>query len=376
MTRAALSLLVLLATAPLAGAQSVTTLHQGGPPEDRLDVVLVAEGYPAGAEGRFLEHARRVVEALRRKEPFDRYVGLMNVHAVFEASPGQGLEGATRFGTRFTGERMLTGDLAAIQQAALAAPDVDKVLVLVDERRHGGSAYGATAIFTTAFATTGGTLEEVAVHELGHLIGNLADEYTGDPGQLSSGEVATPERLAELFAANPNVTPWSSRDRLPWREWVDPHTRVPGHLFTQGVSAFEGAAYRRDDMFRPRRRCCMRDNQAAFCEPCRQALVLGLARHARPTTLEVDAAAGVLRVRTSLPPADLRVTPERRGDGWVVAVEDATPWVRGDRGPLGERLEVAGPDGLRVEVAAAPAAVPAASAATTGLVGHLGGDAP
>jgi hypothetical protein len=343
MLRSALQALLLASLlASPAAAQNVKTVVDSGPAADRVDLVLLADGFRARDEGDFDERVAELVAGLRETPPFDRYLPFLNVHSVFSPAPERGIsspgeEKATLFGTRFvtSGGRAIRGDLAAIQRAALAAPDADRVLVICGDSRHGGSAYGTTSIFTTAFATAGRSFRDVAIHELGHILGNLADEYGADQEFSGGAADADAETLAAIFAPYPNVTPYGGdRARIPWRAWLDEDARVPARWYTSGVSAFEGAACRNEGMFRARRACKMRDNTSPFCEACRQTLILELHRMARPTEIE-RAPEGEIRVRSVIPAADRDVRTTRAGVELTVVVEDRTAWVRlDDRAPL------------------------------------------
>lgn len=366
MNRSLLLLVCSLLFTARAGAQTVRTIQDAGPPETRLDLVLLAEGYRTADQAAFDEHAAALVKRLHETPPFGRYRAFMNVHTVFAPTPeaGIGREGktkATLFETRFNGSLVIQGDLAKIQLAALAAPDVDKVMVLCNDSKKGGAAYGPTAIFTTAFASTGSSYLNVAVHELGHLLGNLADEYT--QGRSFKTDLEDAEDLARFHAANPNVTPFTQRERIPWRAWIERDARVPGGLFTSGVSAFEGAAYRRKGMFRPRRSCKMKNNVSEFCEPCREALVSSLHAHSIPTVVSLREGSGeaIVVVDSVIPSADLGVRVEQAGARLTVTVEDETGWVRTGREVLLREFELHAPAGLPVRVEGS---------------GHLANDAP
>ena len=229
LSRAALALAgALLLCAPALA----DTLHRSGPSNERLDLVILADGFTAAEEGEFNADARKVLDKMRGLEPFNRYLGLMNVHTGFRASARSGLRSDSAYGTEFAGEGFFSTLLRAqrislIQSDALrAGGDADVILVLVNSSRRGGTAYGKIC-----YPSSGATA--TAVHELGHSLGGLGDEYGSWSG--------TPKLTrAQYDARYPNLTTQTSRERLPWKDWVDSGTRVPASFFTSGVSAHQG----------------------------------------------------------------------------------------------------------------------------------------
>lgn len=347
MNRLTLLPLVLLALGAATVARA-DTLHRSGPAEERLDLVILGDGFRAQDQGRFDEAARRLWEALRTTEPFSQYTGLLNVHTGFRASAESGTGPNTAYGTRFVSadsNALYADRLALLLGDAVRAGggEVDRVIVIVDSGRHGGATVG-----TVAYVSTGMDWISTALHELGHLVGNVGDEYehTGQQVRwtaLAGGDEAAARRLiTDRYA---NLTLASTREALPWREWVQPSTHVPARSLSDGVSAWEGGGYFAQGIYRPQRTCRMRTNWHHFCAVCREQLVLQLHELASPVRLEVTTDQGSsrrVRLVTALP-ADRwavrwggvagsgleAVVPA--GASASVILEDATPWVLGAR---------------------------------------------
>ncbi|MDF1667852.1 MAG: M64 family metallopeptidase, partial [Planctomycetota bacterium] len=238
--------LIVLFTPCLAYA---TTIHKSGPSGDRMDLVLLAEGYSANQEALFNKHARSILNTMKTHKPFDRYLALMNVHTGFRAARSNGLSqrSHTNYQTyRVGGTVMRAANSAKIlTDAQYFAPEADRILVICNATKKGGTAYG-----TYGFVTTHGWFEFTAIHELGHMMSGLADEYvnTQRAYQLTRHLDSRPGNLVDhvktflksKLARRTNVSPYGERHMLPWKIWVDGNTPVPGTRDTQGVSAFEG----------------------------------------------------------------------------------------------------------------------------------------
>lgn len=332
-TRLLALLPALLALSPaLAQADS---LHRTGPPEDRLDLVILGDGFKSNEEADFDREAARVWAEMTRTEPFASYQGLMNVSTGFRASSRSGPGENNAYGSHFP---KFFGSLILAKRASLVLADAvragggeaDVVLVVVKSNRRGGTATGNVCYVTT------GAGPRVAIHELGHSVARLGDEYSG----LSGTPRLTREQMASIY---PNLTTKSNRSELPWKDWVAADTRVPGSFFTRGVGAFKGGGAYSSGLYRPKNRCRMRTDGPGFCEVCRQHLVLAFHEGSNPLRLVLSGSGSARRARLegALPSgrwaarwSGVQATGLEAlvpaGTSASVVIEDATTWVRGD----------------------------------------------
>lgn len=328
-------------TLPVAAAPVALAEH--GPPDRRLDLLIVADGFTEADHDRFDAKVRELARYLARTEPFDAYGDLLNVWVQWTPSAASGIGQAdeapndTPFGCYHGCEgvdRLICCDEEGIlDHVAAEAPYADGVLVLADSDRYGGSGG-----YNYAVASVGPNGVEVAAHELAHTLVLLWDEYSygveGDPDAYIS----------------PNCAP--AGEPVPWAAWVgDDHPEIgayPGCSFTNWVSP-TAFGCRMGDVFQP------------YCAVCREHLVRSLYGVLRghlaeqvspPPRTEIAACAGesvTFTVDAWEPPAGLRwrwildgdVVSETPGhftlDGadavngtLTLELSDPTPWVRHD----------------------------------------------
>ncbi len=309
--------------APLAHrAGQVWTVFENGPPAEKVDLLIIGEGYTVPEIAKFHRDVERLLPALFAEEPFKSRRADFNVRALDLPSPASGVHrpNADEFRRTplsaeyniFDSERyVLTFDNRALRDAASAAP-YEFIELLVNERTYGGGGIfnaQATAAVDSAFSPY------VFVHEFGHHFAALADEYyTSDvayepaaadrpePWEPNVTALRDPARLkwADLVApATPLPTPWdkaaferhtaaiqarrrairarnapeSEMDALfrEQRDWDRAFLGSPPHAGT--VGAFEGAAYAARGLYRPEADCIMftRD-PVGFCRVCQRAI--------------------------------------------------------------------------------------------------------
>ena len=308
--------------APPPKTGTVWTVLESGPPAEKVDLLLLGEGYAEKDLPKFHADVKRMVDALFRYEPFASRKADFNVRAL-DLPSGEG--GAHRPQSKifrrtplqvqyniFGSERyVLTYDDRALRDAAAQAP-YDVLQILVNDAQYGGGGiynHQATASADTGFA------EYVFVHEFGHHFAALADEYYTSEVAYETGAADLPEPW------EPNVTALKDPTQLKWKELVEPGTPVPtpwskeafekasrefqarrkallaagkppeaiDELFREQqraeaaffakekhagkVGAFEGASYEPKGLYRSSPDCIMfTRTEKGFCPVCRRAI--------------------------------------------------------------------------------------------------------
>jgi len=296
-------------------------LLKNGPPESKVDLLILGDGYTRAQRSKFEKDARRLVSILFSKSPFKERKQDFNVWGLCPESrepgisrPSTGIHRRSRIGATydaFGSERyVLTFDNRSFRDVASFAP-YEFVEILVNGNTYGGG--GIFGLYSTVAADSLWS-PYVFVHEFGHHFAGLADEYyTSDSAYLPTAD--------RLEPWEPNVTALKDPKQLKWKALLSPDTPLPtpwrkdefeadsraiqterkkiradrrpesemDALFTREktevsrilgtdqysgkVGAFEGAMYEPRGYFRPEEDCIMftRD-EVPFCRVCQAAL--------------------------------------------------------------------------------------------------------
>ncbi len=313
-------------------AGHVWNVIDNGPASEKVDLLVIGEGYTESELPKFHKDVERLIGKLFATEPFKSRRKDFNVRALDLAEPASGVNRPRTNDNRrtmtgvqyniFDSERyMLTLDDHRMRDVASSAP-YDFIEILVNEKQYGGGGIfndQATACVDSAFA------EYVFVHEFGHHFAALADEYYTSPVSYASGGTEHPEPW------EPNVTALHDPANVKWKDLIDTSTPLPtpwdkeafekhshevqkerarlratnapesemdklftaertwetqllgGQKFAGKVGAFEGAAYEAQGLYRPEADCIMftRD-EVGFCRVCRKAIERIIDMYAKP----------------------------------------------------------------------------------------------
>ncbi|MGI9205182.1 MAG: M64 family metallopeptidase, partial [Woeseiaceae bacterium] len=240
------SLLGLMSAA--AFSEPVTTVKNNGDSANRVDFVILGDGYTAADLATYATDVDNVVLNFFNQEPFKEYEDYFNVHRIDVTSNESGIdhpETSTFKDTALNSyyncggiQRLICTDYAAVTavlNSSVNADQRDIVLVLVNDPEYGGSG-GAYAV-----ASTHASVIELVLHELGHSFGLLADEYFTSPPNCST------------FSEPPevNVTLETNRDLIKWNNgggpptgWIEQTTPIPTLTGTfGGTGLFDGGKY-------------------------------------------------------------------------------------------------------------------------------------
>jgi hypothetical protein len=300
-------------------ALNVWAVIQNGAPRDKVDLLLMGDGYTAAEMDKWHRDARRMAETLFAVSPFKERRSDFNVWAVDTPAPESGVarpsDGAFRRSAlraaydAFGSERyVLTFDNRRLREAASAAP-YEFVEIVVNDRKYGGG--GIFNLYATV-ASDNAFTPYIFVHEFGHHFAGLADEYyTSDVAYGAAAEL--PEPWEPNATADPLAAKWKTLltagidlpSMWPKKEFEQMEQAIQERrrtiraqkrpeaemealfreeraeatkLLSSGrnagkVGAFEGAMYEARGYFRPQQDCIMftRD-EAGFCAVCRRAI--------------------------------------------------------------------------------------------------------
>lgn len=251
-------------------------IQKNGKPSEKVDLVILAEGYTKLEMNKFFEDSRRVTGYLFEEEPFKSEKDKFNVTAVFTPSidsgtdiPGENIYKNTVFNSTFytfdLDRYLTTSDMKSIYDAAAGVP-WDHIYVLVNTERYGGGGfYNFLSICTSDNQLT----KEVFVHEFGHGFAGLGDEY------YTSSVAYEDFYNLEVEPWEPNLTTLVDFDRK-WQFMLDDSTPVPTPRvlkYNNTVGVFEGGGYLAKGIYSPFMDCRMKSNNAkVFCPVCTDAI--------------------------------------------------------------------------------------------------------
>ena len=260
-------------------------LLKSGPPQDKIDVAIVAEGYTAEESEQFYRDAQVAMDAILAHEPFASYRDRFNFVAIALESedsgvsvPREGLWKNTAVGSNydtFYSDRYLTTSCVWKMHDALCGVPYEHLVILANTDTYGGGGIYNSYTLTTALHKD---FKPVVVHEFGHSFAGLADEYYYD------------DQFVEYYY--PESEPWEQNittlydfeskwdDMLP--KLIQIPTPVNGDVWKrikEGekpkaiIGVYEGAGYQSKGVYRPYPDCRMKTNAAeSFCPVCQRAI--------------------------------------------------------------------------------------------------------
>jgi hypothetical protein len=299
----------------------IIEIQKSGDPAEKVDFLIVGDGYTAAERPKFEKDARRLMDILFSFEPFKQHRSDFNVWGLCPPSeesgisrPSTGIHRRSRVGATydaFGSERyVLTFENRLFRDVASFAP-YDFVEILTNTRTYGGG--GIFGLYSTVAADSFWS-PYVFVHEFGHHFAGLADEYY-------TSDVAYEPAADRVEPWEPNATALLDPKNLKWRDFVTPGTPIPtpwnkaafeaqsheiqkrrrqiraenrpeeemdalfreqkaketkmlaAERYAGKVGAFEGAMYEAKGYYRPQVDCVMFSrNDVPFCAVCRRAI--------------------------------------------------------------------------------------------------------
>lgn len=257
---------------------STIDIHYTGNPAQRVDVVIIPEGYTESEKEHFIADAKTFAENILSYHPYTEYSDKFNFRAVWAPSeesgvsiPGENLWRATTLDAHyytFNSERyQMFEDYQRVLDIASNVP-YEIIYVLTNSQKYGGGGvynfYGISAA-----NIPGASTRKTYSHEFGHLFVGLADEYVGGT-QMSDlyfadvepweGNITTLTNLdAKLWGKMiPKSNREESTDRSGWElnpKNPESPTYNPKKPWALGI--YEGGGYLQYDVYRPWPNCMM-----------------------------------------------------------------------------------------------------------------------
>lgn len=268
-------LFLLLLAVPSFAQQKfkVDTLIHNGNVHNRINVVILGDGFMTHELPEFVSAARSFAESFTTYEPFKQYSRYLNFFCISTPSAESGISNpgtapdayvnhpvaqvnnfyGGSFGSgihRLTG---LTKDYKVYEVLAHNFPEYDIIIVILNTSFYGGSG-GTYATFTLDYRAN-----LIGIHEIGHSFGRLSDEYWA--GSFYAYE-------------NINMTKETRREHVRWKDWLD---TAPTGIFPHGTTP-ETAQW----MKPTHANCLMELLDKPYCPVCREATVEKIFRMVNP----------------------------------------------------------------------------------------------
>ena len=246
----------------LAQVFPVVDLRVSGRKDNRINLVILPDGYTAGEQTNFVGDADTISMRAFNYSPLKEYRNFYNVYCIKVPSKESGikhpatatdiiesipkLEVDNYFGSTLDAggmHRLIVAANSAKVSGVLASniPDYDQVFVLSNTELYGGSG-GLTATGTMHKASV-----SIAVHEWGHSFAGLVDEYWNGWG-------------AEGINMTANTDPFT----VKWKNWMG----------VKGIGIYPyGTGGDLAKWFRPHQGCAMQYLDTQFCSVCQGAFI-------------------------------------------------------------------------------------------------------
>ncbi len=257
--------------------REVSTILSNGPVNRSVDIVVTGDGYTRSElahGGLFDRHAGEFIRNFFDEPPFSELKGLCNVHLVRAISQESGADQNQHedlkdtafdaaYGAYGIDRLLVIRRPEKLRRTVLLAPAQDIVVVLVNDSRYGGSGSmipaGPRSIPAPVYAARNSNGIRIALHELGHSLANLADEYVDE-------SIAAHYSLSYV-ADKPNVDTTPDLKKIKWKKFFEEEPAA-----TNVIKAWEGGYYRTRGIWRPEEHCIMRSLSSSFCHVCRKEL--------------------------------------------------------------------------------------------------------
>ncbi len=237
-------------------------LLRNGESDNRVDVVVMGDGYAFDDQNEFDDVAKSVVDVFRNHKQLGEYFAYHNFERINLTSKDQGVTGYGR-----TKETALGGHVTGAVQGQVGV-DYDKAMSMLGQLpSQDGYAIaivkaGSLGTGNGGVAAIGGRADDTLVHEWGHAFGSLSDEYSTFTGHRGSPRDTI------------NVSTSDDEQKAPWRHFID--AGVPG------VGTYRGADGRIKGAWKPTSGGCTMEHGTVFCPVCCERMVLQIHRRVDP----------------------------------------------------------------------------------------------
>ena len=253
-------------------------IHIGGSIANSLDIVLLPDGFTETEKDKFMEACKMWSDALFSYAPFTQNKNRINIRAVWAPSKEKGIDKpgigkwvenllGTRFFTFGSERYQMTEEFQKVRDVAACAP-YESIFILTNTDKYGGG--GIYNFYGLGSAGKTGRTGEVYVHEFGHSLMGLGDEYIEKGNTVSA---LYPEGKEPWEANLTRFVDFNGK----WEDKIAEGTPIPTTVAEGStekdwvIGAYEGGGYLEKGVYRGWPECMMKA-LTEFCPICQEAI--------------------------------------------------------------------------------------------------------
>lgn len=250
-------------------------VHISGNSTQKYDLLIIPDGYSKKDELKMLNDFKKIGKGILECSPYSEIKEDINIKGLLAYSEVSGIRDPnqkflphtllnTSFNTFDSDRYLMLYDVWKMYDLATST-SYDGILIMCNTDKYGGGGiynfYATTCVDCADFAF-------ITIHELGHSISGLADEYY-------SSEVSVEDYYPlHIEPWEPNITTLVEFDKK-WKNMIEEDVPIPTPVeaYRSRLGVFEGAGYQAKGVYRPVVSCSMKDViYNNFCPVCRQAI--------------------------------------------------------------------------------------------------------
>lgn len=258
---------------------AVMNLHNGNSPQKAIDILFIPDGY-AKSDAKIMRYdMKRFAKYVMNCTPYKENRRHVNIRAIKGFSEQSGITQPQNdiyvktllnctYNALDLDRYLMCPGVWNLHDVADDAP-YDAIIIICNSEKYGGG--GIYNFYCTVY-NHGQYPDYVVVHEMGHLIGGLADEYY-------TSEVSVQDFYPDgVEPTEPNLTTLVNFESK-WVDKVPSGTPIPtppvskGHPDYNRVGVYEGGGYVAKGVYRPTLHCTMNSIvYNDFCPVCKETL--------------------------------------------------------------------------------------------------------
>jgi hypothetical protein len=260
---------------PFKKEYQVMDLHIGGSAENCLDILFIPDGYSEKDKQKLQKDMRTFADYILNCSPFTENKEHLNIRAIEGFSEESGITDPnaevfkntlinSSYNTIDVDRYLMCLNVWKMNEIADDAP-YDAILIICNSPKYGG---GGIYNFYATVNSDDQYSDYVIVHELGHSIVGLGDEYF-------TSEVSVRDFYPEgVEPVEPNLTTLVDFDKK-WKYLLPDDIQIPTpdtDEYNKVIGVFEGGGYVAKGVYRPWRDCTMKEKvYNGFCPVCKEA---------------------------------------------------------------------------------------------------------